>query len=75
MPSWDDAERPGQRIQEFIGRYRQRHSKLVKAEKAVIRRAKAADRLVPDGSEDARLAWGAGSLLSLLLRLYAIASS
>ncbi|KAL1503160.1 hypothetical protein AB1Y20_011219 [Prymnesium parvum] len=28
LPSWDDAERPGQRIQEFIGRYRQRHMKL-----------------------------------------------
>mmetsp|Transcript_38808 Transcript_38808/g.96429 ORF Transcript_38808/g.96429 Transcript_38808/m.96429 type:complete len:150 (-) Transcript_38808:43-492(-) len=36
LPTWGDAERPGQRMHEFLGRYRQRHLKLQKAEKAVI---------------------------------------
>lgn len=56
LPSRDDAERPGQRMHEFIGRYRQRHRKCLKAEKAVVRRAHAAGRSVPDTLEDSRFA-------------------
>lgn len=44
LPSWADAERPGQRMHRSVGLYRQRHQKLVVAEKAAIRRAQAAGR-------------------------------
>lgn len=57
LPSWDDAERPGQRMQEFLGRYRQRHHKLLKAEKAVLRRANAAGRPIPSMIGETRMTW------------------
>lgn len=57
LPSRDEAERPGQRIHEFIGRYKKRHRNLLNAEKAVVRRAKMAGRPVPGSLADARLAF------------------
>lgn len=41
LPSWADAERPGQRMHEFISRYRQRRRQLLEAEKRAARRASA----------------------------------
>lgn len=55
LPSWADAERPGQRMHEFITRYRHRHKKAVAAERAVLRRASAAGREVPQGIDATRV--------------------
>lgn len=39
VPSWAEAERPGQRMHEFISRYQQRRRKVLEAERKAISRA------------------------------------
>lgn len=44
FPTVADAERPGQRMHEFILRYRDRHKKSLAAERAAMKRAQLANR-------------------------------
>lgn len=50
MPSWEDAERPGNRMFEYISRYRDKIRKLQRAERASIKRAENAGHGMPNSS-------------------------
>lgn len=47
LPERADAEQPGNRMLEYVGRYRERRKRLMKADKATIRRAQKAGRTLP----------------------------
>lgn len=57
LPSFEDAERPGQRMHEFVSRYETRHRTAVQSEKRAQRRADAVARAAVEsdvGEEGAR---------------------